>query len=1402
MENKFFKFISIMILNIFFVNSLFLYSVNAHTNFFDDSEDSFEINLNVKNVGVKSANFSWDYPEDIDFLMGDYINLIVFEDSIGDKGQTPIFSVAHNVDNVNLKTITNFDFKGLSPSTSYTAKIEFVRSDGSSYESEINFTTSDFVINEINFQNVQDNTTSKKNVRIFWNVNNPDIEFISGDSIQVFMKNISDNDFLKKPIFETNEKVNRADIEIPNFEELYDFKIVYNIGDKKIESEIFSLDVVADGLNFKVTDLTMSSAKFSWDFLDKEILNNDSEIQIFIKEDMDIVYDDDPVVKLKGKNELLKTKDYLAKNLKFDTKYNLKVKFIIENKDEIGRSVPVLKEEEYEFKTLDFKLKDLKVSGLSNNKCNLNWDYEGEKILFNDGDYLKIYIKEILSEEYQEILELNSQQLNSSKNAEISLPKYNTEYDIKIDLFAGSRNIVKYINYAVEVPEVIFNIKEIKKQSLKISSTVDPKFVIENGDKVEIFVKESESEESNYIKILTRDLKTEEFEITKFNEKLDKDKVEGKKLDFKINVIKDKYLFQEKIYTVEMKDDDLQIVNISFKNKNEKQVEAVVEYAPYDFDFKDVESLSLFLEEQKKDTEKKEYKKITSDFKTNNKFDIDFDKYADYKLTFVYKFKEKSEKPEGSRNKNSNNVDSTTSDQSSNEIKPKTVERQEIYNHKFDVFSFKCVDIVSSELKFKFLFKKYYEFKDTDKIEIFTKKNGQEDFSKDPIVAFVHSENNLNDIGVFDMFGFDFGTEYIFKAKFISNGSEFLENEINVKTTDISFESINIKHLEDISAAVEWELNKNFKFTSNDVLKIFYKKESETDYGSEAKEIVEDINLQNGAFIYFDSIDTKYDIKLVFESGEKIFEKYFKLETEVSKIGLEILDIYQTSAYISWNYPEDYLMIGDETISIFIKNSNQLMYDEEADYFMIHDPENSEFLEDFKSIKLSNLLPNTSYDVKVFQDFGEIGMRETEITFKTEDIVLTDVNITTLKPFEFEIMWKLNSDTIEFDEENDFLNIYMKTTDEEWNEDSLIYSISEGLNNFNKARFIVEDSQLIYEIKLEYNIANKEITKNISTGLFYIDYSELSYDESGYGEINIILNYPTLINFKDGDSISVFINKPKTNNYEQKFLSKHSQNNDLNSLRIIPLRDIKQTSSIAVYLKNNSIKIFPSEIIYDTRSENSSTLDIVSELKGEEIQIGLPIDYELDKNVEIVNSIGGESRYEQLSDGTDVIVISKIVPGKKYKKTILIATDIYGEKVELYLDEFTLEPTTLLEEFLRNSYFFAFDREPDEGGYNYWKGKLDEKDEVTGKYFLVNLMFAEKEFSDRNLSDEELVKALYQIVVNREYDSKGLSYWMVIYNQYLTKFNGDKYEAKKTMVMRMVNEPEFGRLCKQMNIKW
>lgn len=1492
MINRIFRFLNLIILNIFILNYIGVFTSNAQIK---SPKNYDEIILNVNNIDLKSATFSWEYPENMSFTMGDYLNLIIIDDEVGDNGQVPIFSVAHNMDNINLKSITSFEAKSLSSSTNYTARIELVKSNGDIYEYDTTFSTPEFKISDIGFQNVEDDTTTKKNVRLVWNISHPNIEFSDQDKIQIFMKKFSDNDFFKDPIFETKEKINRADIELPNFEELYDFKIVYTIGMKNIESEVFSLDARVNSLNFKTTDLTMNSIKLVWNFTDKDVLNDDSELLIFMKEDKSVEYENEPLLKIKGKDELLKIEEYLVENLKFNTKYNLKVKFIVEVIEDLGKDIPIFTEDEYEFQTKSFALKDLKVESSSNNKCTVSWDYEGESISFSEGDSLSIYIKESSDIEYSQSVLTITENLALTTSAEITLPKYNTKYDIKINLIVGEKNVFEYITHIVEVPEVEFKIKEIKDNSLTFITKFDEKIKFENGDKIQIFAKKSSenvypNSATNEVELPLDKDKLDSIEVNIGNSQKNSEQTdtEDKKYDFKINVIKSGILFQEKIYNVEMKQDTLQIVNVSFKNKTEKQIEAVVEYAPYDFDFqnKNVESLSVFKEKivdgdvkQESETQQSTaYKEIKENLKENNKFDIEFDKFGNYELKFIYKFEETSSsvsQPDvqasnvlstsesenenmklnsltkeqfqnsddlslsgegegtsgvgstGSDDQLQNNQDSSTSgednenggsasqgqdgnqedevlDEIDGEAKPEQkspVEKEVIYNHKFDVFSLELRDVVLSEVKLNFTFAKHYTVKKGDKIEIFMKKDGNDTFSQHSIATFEHEKDkvDLNNIGVLDLVGLDYGTKYIFKAKFTADNYKDnpIEKEIEATTTDIDISDIKIEHLSDLSAVVRWKLGANFEFNPNDILNIYYKKESENEFPQRPNEIVEDIYLQDGAFIYVDYIDTKYDVKLVFESGDKTLEKQFKLNTEIEKINAEILDIYQTSAYIKWNYPKNYSITDGESISIFVKESNQSSYGEEPDYFMEQNEEKSEFLEDFRSAKLFDLLPNTNYDVKVLLDFGEVGKKEIEISFKTEDIIVSNLKVTELKPFEFNVMWELNSNTIDFSEEYDSLDIYMKTTEEAWSEENLLYSFSKGLNNFNKVRFVVEDVKSIYDVKVDYNLVSKKISKTISTGLFHID-----YDESEYGNIDVLLKYPSSIDFKDGDEVSLFLKKPKASNYEQKNLFKQSSSNDLNSLRSISLKDVQQTSSIAVYVKSKSVTVFPSEIIYDTRAENSSTLEIISELKGNWIDIELPTDYELDVTSEVRNSIGGKSYYDKLDDGTDVIVVDEIVPGKKYRETTLITSDIYGNEVELFLDEFTLEPSNLLEEFLRNSYFFAFDREPDEGGYNYWKGKLEEKGDITGRYFLINLMFAEKEFSDRNLSDEDLIKVLYQIVVNREYDSKGLSYWIAVYKQYLAKFDGDKYEAKKTIVTRMVHEPEFERLCKQMDIKW
>lgn len=1478
----------IFILNYIFANGFWVSG--------EEQKNISDINFALKDVSFNSASFYWEYPQETNFDMGDYLNLILIDDEIGERGQVPVFSEAHNRNNVNLKSINSFEAKGLAPSRSYTAKLEIVKSNGDSHTYEQNFKTEDFEISNMSFQNVEDGKTKTKNVRLTWSVTNTSLKFGDGDKINIFMKKYSDNDFSKIPIFESNEMVTRADIKLPNFEEIYEFKIVYTIGNKNIESEIFEIDASAGGINFKMKDITTSSVKLNWVFEDEEILNEDSSIQIFLKEDKEIEYDEHPILEIKGKENLLIKKEHLVENLKFSTKYNLKIKFVIENFEDFGESSPVFKEDEYEFETKDFSLTNVKIENISDNKCNLSWDYAGENISFSSGDSLNIYIKESSSNGYSQPAFTISQDLSNIKNSEITFPKFNTNYDVKISFSIGGKELSEYTSHIIELPKVDFKIGNITDTSLKFIPSFN-NISFSQGDKIQFFVKKNSDED--YPIAPTKELVHLSSEnILSISEiDLDLNQQAGQSLDIKVNILKNSVVVQENVYNVKMKN-ELQIVRVFVDRKSENSVKAIVEYAPYDFDFQNVESLCLY-KNVEGDSQQSLHSEIKENFRDNNSFDIEFDKFQNYKLSFIYKFKDTqipesrisrsgedagdsvqqegenandgSDVQENDENSNIENPDEENiqgsggessdsgsaqpdaeepgdqnstdqgsdgesnngnqngdeienskpdNDQSSNDGEVKEnggesageesegnnsavteVRRDEIYNHKFDAMEFQLQDVVLSDIKFKFKFDKNYTVKNGDKIEIFLKKEGEENFSEEAIVKFEHGKDSidLNNIGVIDITGLDNGTKYIFKSKFISSkySSNVLEKEIEVTTNAIEFSNIEIHHVSDLTAMVKWKLGKNFEFSPNDSLDIFYKKESQENYPDRPNETLNDIYIEDGAFIYLDNIDTKYDIKLIFRSGAKTFEKEFKLNTEVDVVNAEISEIYETSAYIKWDYPENYFITDGEAISIFVKESNAASYGDNPDYFLEQNEENGDFLKDFRSAKLFDLMPNTNYDVKVILEFGEVGKKEREVSFKTKDMSISDLIITDIKPFEFNIAWDADFKTVDFNEEYDFLNVYMKTSEESWSDENLVYESSKDLNDFKKMRFIIDNPENIYDVKIEYNLVSGKISKTSSIKLF-----TLSYKEIEYGNIDVSIRYPSPVSFEDGDEIILFLRKPKTNSYEQKFLSKHSVINNLNSVTSVSLKDVAQTSHIASFINSKKVNIFPTQITYDTRAQNSSTLEIISELKGSSIDIDLPIDYELDVTSEIRNSIGGNSYYEELDDGTYVIVINGIVPGKTYRETLLLTSDVYGNEVELFLDEFKLEPSNLLEEFLRNSYFFAFDREPDEGGYTYWKDELLKKGDITGKYFLVNLMFAEKEFSDRNLGDEDLIKVLYQIVVNREYDSKGLSYWVAIYKQYLSKFNNDQYEAKKTIVLRMVHEPEFQQLCNRMDVNW
>lgn len=81
-----------------------------------------------------------------------------------------------------------------------------------------------------------------------------------------------------------------------------------------------------------------------------------------------------------------------------------------------------------------------------------------------------------------------------------------------------------------------------------------------------------------------------------------------------------------------------------------------------------------------------------------------------------------------------------------------------------------------------------------------------------------------------------------------------------------------------------------------------------------------------------------------------------------------------------------------------------------------------------------------------------------------------------------------------------------------------------------------------------------------------------------------------------------------------------------------------------------------------------------------------------------------------------------------------------------------------IETFLIYMYSSTLNRDPDTVGINYWYGKITQEG-MTGEEVAYGFVFSQ-EMTNRNLSDEQYVRILYNAFLGRECDADGLSYWL------------------------------------------
>ena len=161
-------------------------------------------------------------------------------------------------------------------------------------------------------------------------------------------------------------------------------------------------------------------------------------------------------------------------------------------------------------------------------------------------------------------------------------------------------------------------------------------------------------------------------------------------------------------------------------------------------------------------------------------------------------------------------------------------------------------------------------------------------------------------------------------------------------------------------------------------------------------------------------------------------------------------------------------------------------------------------------------------------------------------------------------------------------------------------------------------------------------------------------------------------------------------------------------------------------------------------------------------------------------------------------LVEGLIPGKDYSSLKIYFKIQNGRKVVVSIPKFTtLEETTDLNEFIKDVYFNALNRNPDEVGFWYWVDKLSSK-EISVDKFVKNLL-NENEFIRIRPTTKSKIEGLYKVIVNRTSDKEGLEFWVSMYESLLKNGYSEEF-AVKIVADRMINEDEFKNLVKNLKV--
>lgn len=1451
------------------------------------------MDITSSEVKETSVKIGWTYPSGYTPASGDKIEIFL-RDKQNNSSYSSIPNVAltHGSGNINLNNTTSTVVTGIAPGTNYEVKVVLNNQRGS-VVSFTEFTTKPFELTkpiEIKDANVGNDNfrlvyPRSRTITIQWDFEPSNMEFSSGDKLEIFVKPNTSSEFsgypktdkYTNPLFIKTENLNSiksATVSIPSWMVNFHVDLIYTIGGKKVitskksgeQGEVAynrrTVNAKVNKPKLEVTDITQTTAKVKWEYdrdhsgtkkyepengqvievnLKKINSLNDRTTGGFVESNRVLWFEHGSSGENMG--DLLTKKEFDLTGLEVGQHYRVRVRHILQ-KDGFDGTWKFV-EEFYNFQTGAFTIENLKAEQQSQSpKVKLSWNTDGN-LQFSDPDNIKIYLKESTTSEYSETPISTITDMNT-KESTIELPKYNTLYNVKVEYTLKGKKIAQYV-LAEARGEISISISDIKNESAWkaiVNWNYPNGYEKREGDKIKLTV--VKQEESTF-----RNLPNgEEIDIDNNNNgskqltNLEANEVYDVTVAFVNN--------DTDVYTVKTSfkaTSDLQVVGLVASDVKSKTATIRWDYVPRDKEFTETShKLEVYIKENSKSKTQSDlsnYKKIyTVTHKNNSSY-----RSQDYGIELLSDTHTEHVGIDGNL-KTFKSLDLSklgVNKDYSIKVKYDGIDNNPEAEVSFRTIAdtFKATVFVSNQTSasYGWEYPPGYELQYGDKVKIYVKEvddkqknSGIGTDYKEPLLVLEHGiedvENgkyDLNEVTRVDVSGLTPEKKYKSKIEFLmgGDGGHTISTEVDISTKSFSIKSFEVDSYEEYDILVKWEIEpENMIFNEADRAEIFVKLASDTNYPEEPSYILTtdgENNISNtfSDYVLAESIGVEQNMKLVYTVGDKKYDKELKFTNTIDPLEAKVFSVNETRALIEVTAPSNYEFVSGDALLIYAKDEFS-DGEVESDDFLVFEGVQSDTLsiaDDMKLIELSYLLPEAKYDVVVALDLLDGTVDPVKLEFTTEALPITDIKLESINFDGSTISWDYGDNEIDFykDEQNDNftdkLLVGVKESDgtpipDDFNaikEIAVEEHSGEDIANVKDAKITVEDKTKDYDVSICCDIG----------GLSYIKKTKLSFLSVSVDESFILSDgakvtwkYPSNITFGDSDKTEVFVRKKDDSNYPES-PAFSSTGSGTTSYDLTGLEGSTEYI-VKVQITKEGLTIDPVEAEFTTKGAASSEVVVDQpeyEITGTAAEIAIPNAEELDIDLEQpIGLVMGDEAFTGFSikfneSGTG-FTIEPTIPKKKYENIEVEIPLKDGTTFKMSIKEFTTQPADTAQDWLSNAYWFAFERFPDEEGYNYWYAHRILPKTLNGEYFLKNLLFAEDEFTNRNLQDKELIAALYQIVVNREYDEEGLNFWVGIYNENLQNAQGDKKLAQEVLVDRMAHEPEFGKLCERVGIFW